>query len=84
MDFWVTERALVQDRISEIENKIALLHTPNSSGVARPQRIAVMRESLARAKLHADYIERRIAIHQVDAEKRAARAALINSMTTID
>jgi hypothetical protein len=82
MEFWINERQTVKNRISEIESKIALLHTPSAPGIARPQRIAIMRDSLSRAKLHADYIERRIAAHQSDAEKRAAQSQLIKTLTT--
>jgi hypothetical protein len=78
MDFWIVERASVQHRISQIENKIALLHSQGAGGVARTQRIAVMRETLARTKIHAEYVEQRILAHAADAERRAARAALVS------
>jgi hypothetical protein len=80
MDFWIAERASVQHRIAQIENRIALLHSQGAGSVARPQRIAIMRETLARAKIHAQYIEQRILAHEADAERRADRAALVNTL----
>jgi hypothetical protein len=83
MEFWIKERETAKNRITEIEKKIAFLHTSNTSNIARPERIAILRESLARAKLHSDFVERRIAAHQGDEEKRTARSELIDTLKTI-
>jgi hypothetical protein len=44
--------------------------------------MVVLRENLSRAKAHVHYIEQRIAAHEADVDKRAARTALIQSLTT--
>jgi septal ring factor EnvC (AmiA/AmiB activator) len=90
MEFWTEQLELAQRQIAEIENKIALqqqkvreLHTEGADTDLHVRLIAVMEESLARAKTHAQYIEQRIATHKSEPERRrrlaAARAAARNS-----
>lgn len=44
--------------------------------------IAVLQESLAREKTHAEYIEQRIADHHADSDRQTVRTALINIAKT--
>src|SRR5437879_6520747 len=82
MDFWNEQRDLAQRRIAEIEDKIARqrqsVEQLQNDDTSLPIRlISVMLESLARAKAHAQYIERRIEAHEADSGRRTALAALI-------
>jgi hypothetical protein len=88
MEFWKEQLDLAQRRVAEIEHKIS--QQPKVLELDRlgvDQRLhmrlmAVLRENLSRAKAHVHYIEQRIAAHEADVDKRAARTALIQSLTT--
>jgi len=62
MDFWLTEREALQRRICEIEVEIAAQQCSleNHNADLPLQLIAVMKDCLARTKIHAGYIENRI------------------------
>jgi 3,4-dihydroxy-2-butanone 4-phosphate synthase len=85
MDIWETQRESAKATIAEIENKIALqtqkaeqLRSQNKDASVPVRLIAVLQESLARAKTHAEYIEQRIADYNAASDRRTARTALIN------
>ena len=83
MDSWNAQLELAKSRIAEIEDKIArqrqMAERLQNDDTSLPiPLISVMRESLARAKAHAQCIERMIAAHQADSGRRTARAALIH------
>ena len=88
MDFWKEQLEQAQRRVAEVEHKIS--QQPRVLDLDRlgvDQRLhmrlmAVLRENLSRAKAHVHHIEQRIAAHQADLDKRAARTALIKSLTT--
>jgi hypothetical protein len=82
MDFWTDQFALAQQQIGEIEDKIAAQQHKASEfhaqggDIGLPTRlIAVMEESLARAKAHATYIDERIAAHKSEPDRRRRLAA---------
>jgi septal ring factor EnvC (AmiA/AmiB activator) len=90
MEFWTEQLEWAQGQIAEIENKIALqqqkaqeLHAKGGDAALHERLIAVMKESLTRARTHAQYIEQRIAAHKSEPERRrrlaAARAAARDS-----
>ena len=77
MDFWTDELKLAQRRVIEVERKIALQRQKKEQdhllGLDTSQHvrlIAVMQESLTRAKVHVQYIERRIEVHGSEADGR--------------
>jgi len=88
MEFWKEQSELAQRRVTEIEHKIS--QRPKILELDRlgvDQRLhmrlmAVLQENLARAKAHVHYIEQRIAAHEADIDRRAARTALIQSLMT--
>jgi len=88
MEFWKEQLEQAQRRVAESEHKIA--QQPKLLELDRlgvDQRLhmrlmAVLRENLSRAKAHVHYIEQRIAAHEADVDKRAARTALIQSLKT--
>jgi hypothetical protein len=89
MDSWDTQRESVKATVAEIEDKIALqtqraeqLRSQNKDASVPVRLIAVLHESLARAKTHAEYIEQRIADYHADTNRRTARKALINIAET--
>src|SRR5580700_400823 len=89
MDSWETQRESAKATIAEIEGKIALqtqraeqLRSQNKDASVPLRLIAVLQESLARAKTHAEYVEQRIADYRADTNKRTARKALINIAET--
>jgi hypothetical protein len=86
MEFWAEQLELAQRQISEIEDKISLrqqkaraLHAEGADTSLHMRLIAVMEESLARAKVHAQYIEQRIAAHKSEPDRRRRLAAARNS-----
>ena len=71
MDFWTGQLELAQRRVTEIENKISLQrqkaqqhHVLGLDTSLHMRLIAVMQESLTRAKIHVQHIEQRITEHQ--------------------
>jgi hypothetical protein len=89
MDSWDEQRESAKAAIAEIEGKIALqtqraeqLRSQNKDASVPVRLIAVLQESLARAKTYADYIEQRIAAHNAGSDKRSARRALLNAAET--
>jgi hypothetical protein len=89
MESWDTQRESVKATVAEIENKIAIqtqraeqLRSQNKDASIPVRLIAVLQESLARAKTHAEYIEQRIADYHADTNRRTARKALINIAET--
>jgi chromosome segregation ATPase len=89
MDSWENQRESAKATIAEIEGKIALqtqraeqLRSQNKEASVPVRLIAVLQESLARAKTHAEYIEQRIADYHGDSDRRTARTALINIAET--
>jgi hypothetical protein len=73
MEFWEVQLDLARRRIGEIEDKISLqqeraqqLDAQGGDTGLHMRLIAVMDESLARAKFHARYIEERIAVLKSD------------------
>jgi hypothetical protein len=89
MDSWDEQRESAKAAIAEIEGKIALqtqraeqLTAQNKDASVPVRLIAVLEESLARAKTYADYIEQRIAAHDAVSDKRSARRALLNVAET--
>jgi hypothetical protein len=86
---WSGQLILAQRQVVEIEKKIARrqqtaeqprLEGANTSQSARLS--AIMQQSLARAKIHVEFIERKIAEQTGDADRRRARAVLIDSLVT--
>jgi 3,4-dihydroxy-2-butanone 4-phosphate synthase len=89
MDSWETQRESAKATIAEIEGKIALqtqragqLRSQNKDASVPLRLIAVLQESLARAKTHAEYVEQRIADYHADSDRRTARRALMNVADT--
>ena len=89
MDSWEVQRKSAKAVIAEIEGKIALqtqraeqLRSQNKDASVPLRLIAVLQESLARTKTHAEYVEQRIADYRADTNKRTARKALINIAET--
>jgi len=82
MDFWTGQLELAQRQIAEIEEKISLqrqktdeVHAHGGDTALQTRLLAVMEESLVRAKAHAQYIEGRIAVHRREPDRRRRRAA---------
>lgn len=69
---WGRQLIMAQRRVTDVETKIA---RPGQSA----RLVGVVRQSLALAKAHVGYIERRIAAHEGDVETRAARSRLFDS-----
>jgi hypothetical protein len=89
MDSWDEQRESAKAAIAEIGGKIALqtqraeqLREQNKDASVPVRLIAVLQESLARAKTYADYIEQRIAAYNAGSDKRSARRALLNAAET--
>jgi len=89
MDFWNSELEVARRQIAEIEDKIALrwqeaeqLHARGDNATLHMRLIAIMEESLARAKIYARHIEKRIAAHRGNAGRRIARAVLVDVLST--
>jgi hypothetical protein len=89
MESWNAQRELAKGRIAEIEAKIAQqrermerLLSQNDHASIPIRLISVLQQSLARAQVHLEYIEQRIAVQEADSHKRRARAALINVAQT--
>jgi hypothetical protein len=89
MDFWNGELEVARRQIAEIEDKIALrwqeaeqLHARGDNATLHMRLIAIMEESLARAKTYARQIEKRIAAQRGITGRRTARAVLIDVLTT--
>jgi DNA repair exonuclease SbcCD ATPase subunit len=85
MDSWNEQRELAKSRIAEIEDKIAQqkqkmerLLSQNDDASIPIRMTSVLQDSLARAKVHMEYVDQRIAAHKADSPRRRARAALIN------
>jgi hypothetical protein len=69
MEFWTAQLELAQQHMAEIEEKISQqrqkvreLRTQGLDTSVNVRLLAVMEESLARARAHAVYIEERIAV----------------------
>jgi hypothetical protein len=89
MDFWNGELEAARRQIAEIEDKIALrwqeaqqLHARGDNATLHMRLIAIMEESLTRAKAYARQIEQRIAAHKGGTGRRTARAVLVHALTT--
>jgi thioredoxin-like negative regulator of GroEL len=90
MDFWNGELEVARRQIAEIEDKIALrwqeaeqLHARGDNAILHMRLIAIMEESLTRAKTYARQIEKRIAAQRGDTERRrSGRAVLIDALAT--
>jgi hypothetical protein len=87
MDFWIGQLELAQAQIAEIEHKISLrqqkvqeLQAQGADPGLHLRLIAVMEDSLARAKIHARYIEDRIAALISEPDRRRRRAAARQSL----
>ena len=84
MDSWNAQLELTKARIAEIEDKIArqrqMAERLQNDDTSLPiPLISVMQESVARAKAHAQYIERRIAAHD---DPRVVRNVASSATTT--
>jgi hypothetical protein len=69
---WGGQLIMAQRRVTDVETKLA---RPGQS----TRLVGVLRQSLALAKAHVGYIERRIAAHEGVAKTSAARTALFDS-----
>jgi hypothetical protein len=86
---WSGQLILAQRQVAEIEKKIARqqqnveqLRSEGADTNQSARLIAIMQQSLARAHAHVAFIERKIAAQAGDADRRRARAALIDSLVT--
>jgi hypothetical protein len=84
---WAGQLIMAQRQVTEIEQKVARqqqaveqlrLQGANTSQSARL--LAVMQQSLARAKLHVAFIEHKVAAETGDADRRKARTVLVDSL----
>jgi hypothetical protein len=90
MEFWAGQLEAAQQQIAEIESKISAqlekTERPGTEGLAA-RTLAVMEASLARAKIHAQYIEGRIAAIRSEPDRRrrlaVARKSLASGQTRI-
>jgi hypothetical protein len=80
---WAGQLIMAQRQVTEIEKKIArqqqAVERLRLQGQAA-RLLAVMQQSLARAKLHVAFIERKLAAEAGDAERRKARTVLVDSL----
>jgi hypothetical protein len=94
MEFWTSQLEAAQQQIAEVENKIARrrekaeqLRTEGLDASLAVRTLAVMEASLARAKVHAQYIEGRIAAIRSEPDWRrrvaVARKSLASGQTRI-
>jgi len=94
MEFWTGQLEAAQQQIAEIESKISLQHekaeqlrTEGLDASLAVRTLAVMEASLARAKVHARYIEGRIAAIRSEPDRRrrvaVARKSLASGQTRI-
>jgi hypothetical protein len=94
MEFWTGQLESAQQQIAEIENKISIqqrkveeLRTQGLDASLALRTLVVMEDSLARARIHAQYIEDRIAaIKREPIRQRrlaAARKSLASGQTRL-
>jgi hypothetical protein len=86
---WTGQLIIAQRQAAEIEKKIAerqqaveQLRLEGADTSQSTRLIAVLQRSLARTQFHVTFIERKIAAQAGDADRRKARAALIDSLIT--
>ena len=86
---WSGQLILAQRQVAEIEKNISRqqqaverLRLEGTDASQSARLIAIMQQSLARAHVHAAFIERKIAAQAGDADRRRARTALIESLMT--
>ncbi len=94
MEFWADQLASAQQQIAEIGNKMSVqvekmeqLRTEGLDRSLAARTLAIMEASLARAKVHAQYIEGRIAAIRREPDRRrrlaVARKSLASGLTRI-
>jgi hypothetical protein len=94
MEFWAGQLEAAQQQIAEIESKISAqlekteqLRSEGLEASLAARTLAVMEASLARAKVHAQYIEGRIAAIRSEPDRRrrlaVARKSLASGQTRI-
>jgi hypothetical protein len=89
MEFWTGQLEAAQQQIAEIESKISLqrekaeqLRTEGRDASLAVRTLAVMEASLARAQIHALYIEERIAAIKREPDRRRRLAAARRSLAS--
>ena len=89
MEFWTGQLEAAQQQIAEIENKVALQHekaeqlrTQGLDAGLALRTLAVTEASLARAQIHARYIEGRIAAIKREPDRRRRLAAARRSLAS--
>ena len=89
MEFWTGQLEAAQQQIAEIESKISLqrekaeqLRSEGRDASLAVRALAVMEASLARAQIHARYIEERIAAIKREPDRRRRLAAARRSLAS--
>jgi hypothetical protein len=84
---WTGQLIMARRQVTEIEKKIARQQQAveqlrlEGGSTSQPARLlAVLQQSLARAKIHIEFIEHKITAEAGDADRRKARTVLVDSL----